>query len=76
MPPAASINSTSVLLEDRPGGPSKGTYGWGGAAGTSAWVDPARRTRGTIMVNYFPGDKWPLREEVTAALATDIARKQ
>jgi len=66
----------SVLLEDRPGGPSKGTYGWGGAAGTSAWVDPARRTRGTIMVNYFPGDKWPLREEVTAALATDIARKQ
>jgi len=66
----------SVFLEDRPGGLSKGTYGWGGAAGTIAWVDPARRTRGTIMVNYFPSEKWPLREEIAAALATDTARRQ
>ena len=34
----------------------KGTYGWGGAAGTIAWVDPAKHVRGTVMVNYFPGD--------------------
>jgi CubicO group peptidase (beta-lactamase class C family) len=66
----------SVFLEDKPGGPSKGTYGWGGAAGTIAWVDPARHTRGTIMVNYFPGEKWPLREEIAAALATDTARNR
>jgi CubicO group peptidase (beta-lactamase class C family) len=66
----------SVLLEDKPGGPSKGTYGWGGAAGTIAWVDPARHTRGTIMVNYFPGEKWPLRGEIAAALATDTARNR
>ena len=66
----------SVFLEDKPGGPSKGTYGWGGAAGTIAWVDPARHMRGTIMVNYFPGEKWPLREEIAAALATDTARNR
>ncbi len=66
----------SVYLEDKPGGPSKGTYGWGGAAGTAAWVDPVRHTRGTVMVNYFPGDKWPMREQAVAALMTDFARYQ
>jgi len=66
----------SVFLEDKQGGPSKGTYGWGGAAGTIAWVDPARHARGTIMVNYFPGEKWPLREEIAAALATDTAHSR
>jgi CubicO group peptidase (beta-lactamase class C family) len=64
----------SVYLEDRPGGASKGTYGWGGAAGTVAWVDPARHARGTVMVNYFPSDKWPLREQTVSALMTDLAR--
>ena len=38
-------------------GPAKGTYGWGGAAGTIAWVDPARHARGTIMVNYMPPER-------------------
>jgi CubicO group peptidase (beta-lactamase class C family) len=64
----------SVLLEDQPGRPSRGTYGWGGAAGTVAWVDPARHMRGTIMVNYFPGEKWPMREQALTALMTDLAR--
>ncbi|MCM8729681.1 serine hydrolase domain-containing protein [Hephaestia sp. GCM10023244] len=66
----------SVYLADQPGGVSKGTYGWGGAAGTVAWVDPVKHARGTIMVNYFPADKWPLREEVPAALIKDFARYQ
>lgn len=64
----------SVYLADKPGGPSKGTYGWGGAAGTIAYVDPVSRVRGTIMVNYFPAERWPLRQEVPAALARDLAR--
>ena len=38
----------SVQLEDVPGGPSKGTYGWGGAAGTVAWIDPANKVCGKI----------------------------
>ncbi|KQM64142.1 serine hydrolase [Sphingomonas sp. Leaf17] len=64
----------SVYLADKPNGPGKGTYGWGGAAGTIAFVDPGRQTRGTIMVNYFPAEKWPTRAEIPAALAQDVAR--
>nr|WP_314471213.1 serine hydrolase domain-containing protein [uncultured Sphingomonas sp.] len=65
----------SVYLEDAPnGGPSKGTYGWGGAAGTIAWVDPARKMRGTVMVQYFPAEKWGLRQSIPAALARDTMR--
>ena len=44
------------------------------AAGTIAFVDPARQARGAIMVNYLPGEKWPLREEAVGALAKDIAK--
>ena len=65
----------SVYLADGPGGmPSKGTYGWGGAAGTVAFVDPVKKVRGTIMVNYFPADRWPVRQEAVAAFAADMAR--
>ena len=64
----------SVYLADKPGGPSKGTYGWGGAAGTIAFVDPVKHTRATVMVNYFPSDQWPTRTEIPAALSRDVAR--
>ena len=64
----------SVALVDLPGGLSKGTYGWGGAAGTIAFVNPLTKTRGVVMVNYMPGEHWPLRAEVGAALAKDAAR--
>ncbi|GGB28616.1 serine hydrolase [Sphingomonas metalli] len=65
----------SVYLADGPGGfPGKGTYGWGGAAGTVAWVDPVHKVRGTIMVNYFPSDRYPLRQAVVAALMKDSMR--
>ena len=64
----------SVALVDMPGGPGKGTYGWGGAAGTIAWVDPKNKVRATVMVNYLPGDRWPLRTDFTNALYADLAR--
>ncbi|TCQ00119.1 CubicO group peptidase (beta-lactamase class C family) [Sphingomonas sp. PP-F2F-A104-K0414] len=64
----------SVVLETTPNGPGKGTYAWGGAAGTIAWVDPLKRSRGNVMVNYFPADRIPLREQVVAALLQDAAR--
>ncbi len=64
----------SVYLADKPNGPGKGTYGWGGAAGTFAFVDPARQARGTVMVNYFPAEKWPTRTEIPAAVMQDVAR--
>jgi CubicO group peptidase (beta-lactamase class C family) len=64
----------SVYLEDAPGGAGKGTYGWGGAAGTIAWVDPTRDVRGTVMVNYMPADKWPLRADTVTALYADFGQ--
>lgn len=64
----------SVYLEGVPGGPGKSTYGWGGAAGTVAWVDPANKVRATVMVNYFPSDKWPLRADAVKAVYADLAR--
>ena len=67
----------AVDLADAPGGfPSKGTYGWGGAAGTIGFVDPARRFRATVMVNYFPAERWPLRQEIARTLGEDAARLQ
>ncbi len=64
----------SVYLADTPGGPSKGTYGWGGAAGTVAFVDPIKGMRGTAMVNYFPDSKWPLRTDLVKALYGKTSR--
>lgn len=65
----------SVTLADTPGGPGKGTYGWGGAAGTIAYVDPTRHVRGVVMVNYFPADRYPLRRDLAVALYQDLGRK-
>lgn len=64
----------SVYLNDVPGVAMKGTYGWGGAANTIAWVDPARGVRGTAMTNFMP-DKWPLRTDLNAAVAADLGPK-
>lgn len=62
----------SVVIAAVPGGPARGTYGWGGAAGTIAWVDPVNKVRATIMVNYLPGDKWPVRAEATRTVYADV----
>ncbi|MBA15963.1 MAG: serine hydrolase [Sphingomonas sp.] len=64
----------SVYLASVPGGAGKGTYGWGGAAGTVAWVDPTNGVRGTVMVNFMPPDKWPLRADSVSAVYADMAR--
>jgi len=64
----------SVVLEDKENSMGAGTYGWGGAAGTAAWVNPGKKLRGTIMVNYFPADKWPIRDETVKALVSDMQR--
>lgn len=66
----------SVILADQGDSMGVGTYGWGGAAGTIAFVNPVRKIRGTVMVNYFPGEKWPVRAETTKALQADLARYQ
>ena len=57
-----------VFLKDVPGGVSAGTYGWFGAAGSFAFIDPVKRLRVTVMVNYFPDNKWPLYADVVKTL--------
>jgi CubicO group peptidase (beta-lactamase class C family) len=62
----------SVYRVDVPGKANKGTYGWGGAAGTIGFVDAAHGLRGTVMVNYMPGEKWPLRADINHLLTADL----
>ena len=63
----------SVYLADRVGGgPGKGTFGWAGAAGSIAWVDPTNRVRATVMINLF--GQTPLKHEATQAIYTDLRR--
>lgn len=63
----------SVSLADGTGQP-KGTYGWGGAAGTIGFVNPERSFRATVMVNYMPAERFPLRADATPALLADLTR--
>lgn len=60
----------SVYLADRPGGPGKGTFGWGGAAGTIGWVDPANRVRATAMINLFADTE--LKRAASQAVYADL----
>jgi CubicO group peptidase (beta-lactamase class C family) len=62
----------SVYLADKPGGPGKGTYGWGGAAGTIGWADPVHKLRGVAMINTF-SDK-DLKREASKAIYADLAQ--
>lgn len=74
--PAGFGAGGSVYTADGPGGmPGAGTYGWGGAAGTVAFVDPKRGTRVTIMLNLMGGVPG-LREKLVAAMARDAQRLQ
>ncbi|MGX7952208.1 serine hydrolase domain-containing protein [Tsuneonella sp. HG249] len=54
-------------------GDQAGTYGWGGAAGTVAFVDMKRGLRATMMTQYMPSDTYPLTAEFTKAVLADLA---
>jgi CubicO group peptidase (beta-lactamase class C family) len=45
-----------VTLANDPLGSGIGTFGWGGAAGTIAWVDPTKGVRASGYVQYMPGE--------------------
>jgi CubicO group peptidase (beta-lactamase class C family) len=72
--PAGFGAGGSVYTADGPGGyPGAGTYGWGGAAGTLAFVDPRHGTRVTVMLNLMGGVPG-LRERLVAAMIADGQR--
>jgi CubicO group peptidase (beta-lactamase class C family) len=44
-------------------GAGMGTYGWGGAAGTIAWVDPTKGVRASGFVQFMPSDSMPFGKD-------------
>ena len=55
-----------------PDADNAGEYGWGGAAGTKGWLDPARNYAGTIMLQQF----WqtaPIADDIRAGINADLA---
>jgi CubicO group peptidase (beta-lactamase class C family) len=53
-------------------GATAGTYGWGGAAGTVAFVDMTRGLRANLMTQYMPDSTYPVHAEFPVAVAKDL----
>ncbi len=47
---------------------SPGEYGWGGAASTQEWIDPAEEMVTMIMLQLRPKEKFPLMDEFKQAV--------
>jgi Beta-lactamase class C and other penicillin binding proteins len=60
---------------DRRFGPL-GSFGWGGAAGTVWWIDPARRGNMVFMAQFMPPDSYPVRDEIAAAIEADLKQRK
>jgi CubicO group peptidase (beta-lactamase class C family) len=50
------------------------SFGWGGAAGTAAFVDFASGLRAGMFTQYMPSDALPLQSSFTEAVLTDLAK--
>jgi CubicO group peptidase (beta-lactamase class C family) len=55
-----------------PLGASVGTYGWGGAAATVAWVDPTRSIRAGGYAQYMPDEALPFRTDFGKAVYASL----
>lgn len=53
-------------------GAFEGTFGWGGAAGTVAFVDPRRKVRAVFMAQYVPSNVYPFHEDFAKWVLTDL----
>jgi CubicO group peptidase (beta-lactamase class C family) len=60
-----------VSLPGSPGGP--GTFGWGGAAGTIAFVNPFNGLRGAGYAQYMPPETLDFQGKLGEAILKDIA---
>lgn len=59
-----------VSLPGNPGGP--GTFGWGGAAGTIAFVNPLTGLRGAGYAQYMPPETLDFSSKLPAAMLKDL----
>lgn len=50
-----------------------GAYGWGGAAGTVAFVSYKAGLRASLMTQYMPSDAYPIHEAFPEAVLADLA---
>ena len=53
-------------------GEQAGSYGWGGAAGTVAFVDMKRGLRAGMYTQYMPAETYPLHAEFPKAVVADL----
>ena len=49
-----------------------GTFGWGGAAATIAWVDPVNRIRASGYAQFMPDSSMPWTREFGAAVYSSL----
>lgn len=56
----------------RPGHLRQGEYGWSGAAGTQAWIDPEKNFAATMMIQAMPYGAVDIISEVRPALDADL----
>ncbi|MXP24534.1 serine hydrolase [Altererythrobacter indicus] len=54
-------------------GSQAGVFGWTGAAGTIGFVDMKRGLRHSLYTQYMPSFAYPLTEEFSQAVTTDLA---
>ena len=78
LPPAVSTDGTFAEgagfgAGGRVGkGANEGVYGWGGAAGTVAFVDPKRKLRAVCMAQYMPSNAYPFHENFAKWVLKDL----
>lgn len=60
-----------VSLPGNPGGP--GIYGWGGAAGTIAFVDPVRGLRAAGYAQYMPPESLDFQRRLPEVIFQDLS---
>ena len=53
-----------------------GSYGWGGAAGTVAFVNYPAGLRANMMTQYMPSEAWPAQRAFPDAVIADLAAMQ
>lgn len=53
-------------------GVDEGTYGWGGAAGTVAFVNYRVATRASLYTQYMPSEAYPVHSEFPRAVIADL----
>jgi CubicO group peptidase (beta-lactamase class C family) len=51
----------------------KREFFWGGAASTIFWVDKKNNITATMMTQYMPSDKYPLREELKTLVYSSLS---